>query len=174
MSLKKKKNDTLYRIATEKDVLSIMRLYQLVSTSRGYDALFSDYKALRRSIVVHDDIWMVAEQDGRMVAFTWLNIDEEHRLGKLKKMYFAPGIKDSKTISINFAPHIVDHIANRKTIAEVIYTTTSNVNANLIQLLRESHFKMLGIHPNASPGDLFRIGEVSALFFGNSLGKKRF
>lgn len=162
-----------FRLASETDVFSLMRLYQVGKHPSNSDPVFLDAEKLRESIRSPFTAWILGEKNGVALTVFSILIDLENRLAKVVRLYLDPVVTDWAGVLKKGLVPLLAYLKDPKRKIEVIYTTAQGVSLKQQEATLELGFKIVGVLPMASATEGNRLNGVAAYFFDKVLEEKR-
>lgn len=163
----------IYRKAEDRDVFSLMRLYQLGKHPGVRDSVFLDHKTVLDAIRSPNSTWVLAEKGNHVLACFSILLDRENRLAKINRLYIDPEWDNWAQLLKDSLPLLIQYLKDEKRQIEVVYTTTRTFTLQQQEMTLQMGFNILGILPVSSGIDASRVNGLTAYYFQDVLTKKR-
>jgi len=158
-----------FRRAEEGDAFSLLKSYQLWASDIWRDPAMLDYRNLRDSLARENELWLIAERDGRPAAFASLLYDNEQLMCKISRMHSDGGTEDRDNLERALLSGITAETSGK---ADIVYTTSRCLSARQMALTEEAGFTALGFFPIT--GAAGELSYVTAFFHKGVLEEMRY
>lgn len=165
-------SDYEIRIAIPDDAIAISMLSQEIYGGTYPDPLMGDLYLLKGFLASSENVWVVAEKGGRLMASVAYETEASHRIAKVFGGVVLPEHRGSGLLerAMVFGADLLS--ADEKRV-DIFYATTRTVTSAAQRITEKLGYKKLGIFPNVHKTDLYETHCLTALFSRDAL-KKRF
>ncbi|MBF0409976.1 MAG: hypothetical protein HQM10_21715 [Candidatus Riflebacteria bacterium] len=160
----------VFRNPDEKDVLKVMKLYQLSVDDIWRDKIMLDYKALKSAFETEKRNWLLIEDSGEIAGFAGFVVESEERLGKITRIFFGADYRDdAELIEALFA----NLISRNSDMLDILYMSTKYVSFVNLEIALKQGFKLLGFFPVSPSLEKAEINALAAYYYPGVLEKMR-
>jgi len=159
------------RSAFPEDSLELSLLYHEVYRGKYPDKLMKDAGLIKAFILSPNNLWIVSETEGKLVASVLYEVDEGHRIAKVFGGLVLPEHRGADLL-VKLMQYGAEYLHKRTDRVDVIYATTRTVNSAPQKITEKLGYKKLGIFPNVHKTDTYETHCLTALFCGDVLSKR--